>query len=325
MHIFFVPLYDFFRRRKPVFWAVFLLTFALWGFFAARIELKEDISSMLPDSRALHAMNDAISKTQAGEQVIFLASFTDSTYRDNDSLVTAANDFTGQFSTEFAGYIDTIVLQPGSGMEEALTGIVQQNLPLFLTAQDYAKIDTLIQEERISQTLEANKRILLSPASVYYKRMVAADPVGISAIVWNKLRALQYDDNYESYDGYLFHKASGKLTFFLKPEYKASETGKNSEFFEAADRFIADWEQRHAGVNITYFGGPAVAAGNATQMRTDTIVTLSVTIVLLLALTFYFFRRKRTPLLLLVPVLYGGAMGLGMVSLVQGSISVIVW
>lgn len=323
MHIFFVPLYDFFSRRKAIFWLVFLLSFGLWGLFAVKVELKEDISSMLPDSKALHAMNDAISKTQAGEQVIFLASFADSNYQNNDSLVTAVNGFTAQFSSKFAAYIDTIVLQPGSGMEEALTGIVQQNLPLFLTEQDYDNIDTLIKEERIRQTLEANKRILLSPASVYYKRMVAADPVGLSAIVWNKLRALQFDDNYESYDGYLFHKASGKLTFFLKPVYKASETGKNSGFFEDADKFIADWEQQHAGVNITYFGGPAVAAGNATQMRTDTIVTLSVTIVLLLALTFYFFRRKRTPLLLLVPVLYGGAMGMGIVSLVQGSISVI--
>ncbi|MCD6062760.1 MAG: family transporter, partial [Flavipsychrobacter sp.] len=54
-----------------------------------------------------------------------------------------------------------------------------------------------------------------------------------------------------------------------------------------------------------------------------TIVTLSVTIVLLLALTFYYFRRKRTPLLLLVPVVYGALMGLGVVSMVQGSISVI--
>lgn len=323
MHIFFVPLYDFFRRRKPLFWLVFLLSFGCWIFFASKIELKEDISSMLPDSKALHAMNDAISKTQAGEQVIFLASFTNSSYRDSDSLVNAANDFTAKFSAQFDEYIDTIMLQPGSGMEEAITGIVQQNLPLFLTEEDYDKIDTLVQEEQISKTLEANKRILLSPASVYYKKMVATDPIGISAIVWNKLRALQFDDNYESYEGYLFHKESGKLTFFLKPEYKASETGKNSSFFEEADRFIAGWEQQHAGVNITYFGGPAVAAGNATQMRTDTIVTLSVTIVLLLALTFYFFRRKRTPLLLLVPVLYGGAMGVGIVSLVQDSISVI--
>jgi 1-acyl-sn-glycerol-3-phosphate acyltransferase len=40
-------------------------------------------------------------------------------------------------------------------------------------------------------------------------------------------------------------------------------------------------------------------------------------------LTFYYFRRKRTPLLLLLPVVYGAALGLAVIYLVQGSISVI--
>lgn len=323
MHILFVPLFDFFKRRKTLFWTVFLGSFILWGLLASRIQLKEDITSMLPDSKAIHAMNDVISNTQAGEQVVFLVSFTDTSIRDYDSLVIAANDFNAGFTESFDEYIDTIVLQPGSGVEELMTTAVQQNLPLFLTEDDYNKIDSLTSEEQIAKTLAANKRILLSPASVFYKRLVATDPIGMSAIVWNKLRALQYDESYESHDGYLFHKETGQLTFFLKPANKASNTGENADFFKGADDFIDDWEQRHSGVHITYFGGPAVAAGNATQMRTDTIVTLSVTIVLMLLLTFYFFRRKRTPLLLLVPVLYGGAMGLGVLYIVQGSISVI--
>ena len=58
-------------------------------------------------------------------------------------------------------------------------------------------------------------------------------------------------------------------------------------------------------------------------MTTDTIVTLSVTILLLLVLAFYYFRKKRTPLLLLLPVVYGAALGLAVIYLVQGSISVI--
>ncbi|MCB9046347.1 MAG: 1-acyl-sn-glycerol-3-phosphate acyltransferase [Chitinophagales bacterium] len=323
MHILFVPLYEFFRRRKPLFWAVFLGTFAIWAILASRIQLKEDITSMLPDSKAIHAMNDVISNTQAGEQVIFLASFTDSNYHDQDSMVNAVNDFNSGFNKQFSNYIDTIILQPGSGMEEVMTGLVQQNLPLLLTEKDYQKLDSLTNEEQIARTLAANKRILLSPASVFYKKLVAADPIGMSGIVWSKLRSLQYDDNYETYEGYLFHKQSGKLTFFMKPVHKANETVENAKFFEEADGYIENWEQAHPGINILYFGGPAVAAGNATQMRYDTILTLSVTIILLLALTFYFFRRKRTPLFLLIPVLYGGAMGLGVLCLVQGSVSVI--
>lgn len=323
MHVLFVPLYDFFKTRKPLFWIVFLVSFFVWAGLASRIKLKEDISTMLPDSKAIRTMNEIVSNTQAGEQVVFLVSFADSNDRDYDKLTDAADDFTSGFADSFQNYIDTIILQPGAGYENVMADIVRNNLPLFLTEQDYVQIDSLLSPARIAATVAANKRILLSPAGVVYKRLVASDPVGISGIVWNKLRTLQYDDSYESYNGYLLHSTSGKLTFFLKPSNKAGATGVNSTFFGQADKYIEDWEAKNTGINITYFGGPAVAAGNATQMRTDTIVTLSVTIVLLLLLTYYFFRRKRTPLLLLVPVLYGGAMGLGILYLLQGSVSVI--
>jgi 1-acyl-sn-glycerol-3-phosphate acyltransferase len=184
-------------------------------------------------------------------------------------------------------------------------------------------LDTLLQPDKIKSTLEANRRILLSPASVVYKQMVAQDPAAISRLVWAKLRQLQFDPNYEPYNGYIFSKNQQRLTFFVKPKYKASETGKNSHFFDQLNKLVDEWQVQHPGLHITYFGGAAVAAGNASQLRTDTVVTLSVTILLLLSLTYYFFRRKRTPLLLLVPVIYGASMGMAVVYLVQGSISVI--
>lgn len=323
MQLIFTSLYDFFSKRKPVFWLIFLCSFLLWGGIASQIDLDEDVTSMLPDSKAIKTMNDVVGKTQAGEQVIFLMSFTDSSYQDNDSLILAANNFTHILKDKYGNYIDTLVLQPASNYEEALTEIINQNLPLFLTAKDYNKIDTLIQAASIHSTLESNKKLLMSPASVFYKRLIAGDPIGMSGIVWQKLRAIQVDTSYENYEGYLFYKHSNKLTFFLTPAHKASATGENSKFFASLNKDIEAWQTEHPNISIKYFGGPAVAAGNATQMRTDTIVTLSVTVVLLILLTLYFFRKKRTPLFLLIPVLYGLAMGLGVVVLVQGSISVI--
>lgn len=278
---------------------------------------------MLPDSKAIKAMNDVISHTQAGEQVVFMVSFNDTAAVNPDSLINAAADYRELLQTTCAGWIDTIMLQPGGGYQEALVDIIQGNLPLFLNEQDYLKLDTLLQPERINQTLAANRKILLSPAGMVYKTLVAQDPVGMSGLVWSKLKALQFDPNYESYDGYLFSNGQRNLTFFLKSKYKASETGKNGAFFEEVNKLTDEWSAKHPDVHIVYFGGPAVAAGNATQLRTDTIVTLSVTIILLLLLTYYFFRRKRTPLLLLVPVLYGAVAGVAIVYLVQGSISII--
>ncbi|WP_276134090.1 trifunctional MMPL family transporter/lysophospholipid acyltransferase/class I SAM-dependent methyltransferase [Polluticoccus soli] len=323
MQFLFVTLYSFFSRNKLLLWLAFFLSLGLWSFLASRIRLKEDITDMLPDSKAIKAMNNVISNTQAGEQVIFLASFTDSTQTDPDSLIGAVNGYVEGLSSVGGSMIDTVSLQPGGGLEETLADVLRNNLPLFLDESDYRKLDSLTQPDRITQTLAANKRILTSPASVVYKTMVAQDPIGMSGLVWAKLKTLQFDPGYETYEGYLFSGEQRQLTFFLKPKYKASETGKNTKLFEAIDKYTNDWKRQHAGIDISYFGGPAVAAGNATQMRTDTIVTLSVTIVLLLALTYYFFRRKRSPLLLMVPVVYGAVAGVGVVSLVQGEISVI--
>ncbi len=306
-----------------MFWAIFLLSFGVLGFLATRIQLKEDITSMLPDSKALRAMNDIISHTQAGEQVVFMMSFEDEKYNNPDSLVALAEDYHNALQNRCSKWIDTITLQPGGGYEEAMVDIVQHNLPILLTEKDYAKLDTLLQPEHIEQTLQTNRKVLLSPASVVYKTLVAQDPAGISGLVWTKLRALQFDPNYETYEGYLFSNNTKNLTFFLRSKYKAAQTGKNTRFFDELNQLNDEWSAKHTGVHLVYFGGPAVAAGNASQLRTDTIVTLSVTIALLLILTYYFFRRKRTPLLLLVPVLYGAVSGIATVYIVQGSISVI--
>src|SRR4051812_30668026 len=113
MQFLFVSLYHFFNRRKPLFLIVFISTFLLWIALAFKVELREDITSMLPDSKAIKAMNDVISHTQAGEQVILLMSFKDSTRTDPDSLINAANNFTTQLESKCGQWIDTISLQVG--------------------------------------------------------------------------------------------------------------------------------------------------------------------------------------------------------------------
>lgn len=323
MQEFFVIIYRFLLRRRALCWLLFLGSLVLWIALAVQVKLREDISSILPDNKALTAMNKVVSHTQAGEQVIFLMSLADTNQRDPDQLILAAQAFNDSVLSRYGNWIDTISFQVGSGQEEQLADIFSNYLPVFLTDEDFQRLDSLTTPEAIDQTLEQNRKILLSPASVVMKQFIAQDPIGMSGLVWKKLSALQFDPSYELYDGYLFNNDQRRLTFFLKPAYSASETGKNAAFFDVLNEGIDSWKKQHPEVQVTYFGGPAVAAGNAAQLRIDTIVTLSVTVILLLALTYYFFRRKRTPLLLLVPVLYGGAMGMAIVYWVQGSISVI--
>jgi predicted RND superfamily exporter protein len=58
-------------------------------------------------------------------------------------------------------------------------------------------------------------------------------------------------------------------------------------------------------------------------MTTDTFITVSAMVLLLLILFIWFFRRKRAPILVLIPVLFGGLFSLTCIYFIKGSVSAI--
>lgn len=319
----FVAIYNFLNTRRRLALGLFGATLILFAFLASRLRFDEDIQSMLPESRELRQMTDVLSRTNAGEQMVFQARFSDTAFVDRDSLIRGADFYAQLVNARFPEFIDGFGIQTGGGLEESLAGMVRDKLPLFLEESDYAAIDSMLAPARIAATMNRSRDILMSPAGVVYKSLVASDPIGISGRVWPKFASLQGGGAFELYDGSIFTDSGQVLTFFMKPAFPASATGRNAPFLNELRSTTDSFLKLFPALKIDYFGGAAVASGNAVQMRRDSILTLSITIVLLLALTYYYFRRKRTPIILLVPVLYGAACGLAVTYLVQGSISII--
>jgi len=323
MQTLFTSLYDFLEKRRSLYWISFILLFGLCLLGAARIRFVDDISKMIPHDPSVEAMNEVLNKTRTGEQVVFSCSFADTAVVAPDSLILLQQRFQDQLSVTGSGYIGTLTAQLDGDKEQLLSDMAQQYLPLFLEAEDYRHIDSLIRPEHIRESMRRAHTMLLSPAGTVAKQWIAQDPVGMMPVAFGKLQSLQFDPGYELYNGYIFNRAGTRLTFFLEPRYPASETGKNAILFQRVDSLLASWQKQYPQLHISYFGGPAVAAGNAVQMRHDTLLTLTVTVILLLGLTFYVFRRKRAPLLLMVPVVFGAVFGLAITALVQGTVSVI--
>lgn len=323
MQSLFTSIYDFFAKRRTLYWICFVSLFVLCILGASRIRFVNDINKMIPHDPSIEAMNDVLSKTKTGEQIIFSISFGDTALSFPDSLIQLQQYFQHDLEQSGKGYIRNVQARINDEKEQQFSAIALQYLPLFLEEQDYVKIDSLIRPEQIKATLMREHKLLLSPAGMVAKQWIARDPVGMVPIAFQKLQSLQFDPGYELYNGYIFSKDGKRLTFFLDLTYPASETGKNALLFRQADQLLLQWTKQYPGLHISYFGGPAVAAGNAVQMRSDTILTLSITIILLLGLTFYVFRRKRSPLILMIPVIFGAVFGLAVTAMIQGSVSVI--
>lgn len=323
MQALFTSLYDYLAKHKKLYWACFIALFLLCILGASRIRFVDDINRMIPHDPSIEAMNEVLNKTRTGEQVVFSLSFSDTAISDPDSLILAQQLLQQALTITGKGFIKTIQAQIDDEKEQQFSSLALQYLPLFLEEKDYTAIDSLLEPERIRTSIAKAHKLLLSPAGMVAKQWIARDPVGMTPIAFSKLQTLQFDPGYELYNGYIFSRDGKRITFLLDLTYPASETGRNAWFFRKVDALLAQWKKDRPGLHISYFGGPAVAAGNAVQMRADTVLTLSITIILLLALTFYVFRRKRAPFLLMVPVVFGAVFGLAVTALVQGTVSVI--
>ena len=198
---------------------------------------------------------------------------------------------------------------------------VHQHLPVFLDDKDYAKLDSIVKPENIKGVLESNYRQLISPAGVAVKGIIAQDPLGFSFLALGKLRQLQYDENFELYDGYIITKDHRHLIFFIEPRFSAAETGKNTPFIDELESIVSGTSGRH--VSASYFGASAVAVGNAKQLRSDSILTISIMVVLLMIFLIGFFKKKRVPFLILVPVIFGGLFSLCCIYIFKGSVSIL--
>ncbi|MEI6456471.1 MAG: MMPL family transporter [bacterium] len=136
-----------------------------------------------------------------------------------------------------------------------------------------------------------------------------------------KFKGLQADDNYEIDDGYFLTKDKKHLFVFITPACSPTETEKNGQLVAGIDQAARSLEKENPGLKIEYFGSAAVAAGNATQLKKDIIVTLAIALTLIILLLAWYFRNIRIPLLGFLPALFGGGFSLAIIYLVKGQIS----
>jgi uncharacterized protein len=324
MTAFFLNVYDFFRKRRMVFWIFFCATLLSVGYAASRIKLEEDITKFFPDDERVEKLNYVFQNSKFAERIVIMVSMKDSsTSPAPDSLVAFAQELASQMNEKLKPFIRQMTTQVDDDIAMNLFATIYEHLPVFLDENDYLQLDSLTQPDVAKNVLEANYRQLISPAGVVTKKIIVKDPLGFSFLPLQKLRLLQYDENFELYDGYIVTRDYRHLVFFISPAYPPSETGHNSRFVEELNSLMQTLAPAHSELQASFFGAPVVAVGNARQLRNDSILTISVAVIFLMVFLIAFFRKKRVPFLIFVPVAFGALFSLCIISLTKGSISIL--
>ncbi len=322
MERFFISIYNYFERHKGAMWVAAISSFLVLGFFASRIKIEEDITRILPHEKNLDKMQQVFEDSRFADQLTFTISRKDTgAAADPDMLTGFADTLTDVISAQLSPYIKSIQgkIEDSSAMN--LMQGIQERLPIYLSATDYDTIAALTAPEQVKKQIAYDYNTLVSPAGMVLKQTIAGDPSGISWIGIKKLQ--QQKKNFELYDSYIITRDHKHLMIFVTPANPPNAVSKNKTFLKTLDHLLDSLQQIHPAIDASYYGAAAVYAGNQSQLVTDTILTQGVTLLLLIVFIGLYFRKKRAPVVIMMPVIFGGLFALALVYLLKGHISMV--
>jgi 1-acyl-sn-glycerol-3-phosphate acyltransferase len=318
----FIAIYHFFKTRKILFWVSFGIMFMCMVFCTSRLTFEEDVSKIFPKNENVKTISEILKHAKMTERIVVMFSSNDSTADNPDVLVEAAERWV-EGMEHLKTEINSIAATVDEGVFLHVLDTIQKYLPVFLEEEDYKTLDAFQDRDVIKSTLTHHYQQLISPSGVGIKKIIQNDPLGISFLVLKKMQQLYVDENFELYNGYIVTKDHRHLLCFVVPKYSNAETGKNVALIEGLDQLMIQVNSEHQEVHASYFGGAAVAVGNAVQLRRDTVLTVSIMLVVLIVLLYGFFKRKRIAFYIMLPVIVGCLFSLSIIYLCQGSLSIL--
>jgi len=329
MNKFFLAIYDRLSKNRPLSIALLLVITALCVFSALRLDYKENIADFLPTDpekeRYTSVYNDLSDQGQI--TVIFSADTTKLTDDETlDALMDAMDGFETHWkATDTASLVGNLQCKvDGSQVFDAMD-FIRENPPLFLTEDDYRRMDSLLAAPDYVATCMGNvKRMLSMPTASFVVDGVKADPLNLYSPALQRLNALNPTQGYRMEDEYLFNERGDKGFAFFSSPFSGSDTRGNAQIVGLLDEVIALTEAEHPEVKVSAVGAPTIAVTNAQQTKKDSFLSIALALVLIFGILMFTMARKRNLIWLGNSVLFGWIFALAVIALFKTSISIIV-
>ena len=329
MNKFFLTIYDYLSKHRPLSIALLLVITALCVFSALRLDYKENIADFLPTDpekeRYTSVYNDLSDQGQI--TVIFSA---DTTQLVDDEAMDALMDAMDAFevnwrATDTASLVGDLQCKvDGSQVFDAMD-FIRENPPLFLAEDDYHRMDSLLAEPDYVATCMGNiKRLLSMPTVSFVVDGVKVDPLNLYSPALQRLNALNPTQGYRMEDEYLFNERGDKGFVFFSSPFSGSDTKGNARIVSLLNQVIAQTEAEHPEVRVSAVGAPTIAVTNAQQTKKDSFLSIALALVLIFGILMFTMARKRNLIWLGNAVLFGWIFALAVIALFKTSISIIV-
>lgn len=298
--------------------AIFSLIFAAYSLRS--LSFNEDITKVIPKGTQQVSTAQLIQEMSISDKIAVI--FTKTPEATDDDLILAAENFLDTIAT----FEDRYESVQGILDEATITNsmdFVYEHLPIYLDEEDYQHIEKQLHPDSISVQLQQRLQELTEGGAPFASELNAKDPLHISLLALKKLQSLQGASDYDFDNGFLFSKDHTRLFIFINPLYGESETKNTQAFINILNGIREDNNKQNTSVELSYFGAPFIAVANATQIKQDIITTVAISTTVLMLLLIFYYRNWLVPIIVMIPSVFGGALGLVALSLMRQEISAI--
>lgn len=326
---FVIRLYDYMAAHKRLCVLSFVAVTFVFLVSLVRLDYKEDISAFLPvsgsEKEALSVYQD-ISGANRIIAVFENQCDSGSISASPESVIEAIKDYESIIrETDTLHWVCGLTTQVDLEKYNEMTSYIYAHIPYFLTSKDYVRLDSLLNTEGyISSQLALDKEMLMFPSSSLVSENISRDPLHLFTPVLQSLQTMNGTASFETYDGYIFTPEMNKAVVMMYSPFGNSETQHNALLVDYLSSVADSLKILHPTVKVHHTGGPVIAVGNAKQIKSDSLLSASIAIILILVLLLYALKRFYHLFLIAVSILWGWVFAMGMLSFIYKDISLIV-
>lgn len=320
-------LYDYLSAHRPLVWLLLAVLLGLFALSALRMGYQEDISAFLPRDAQAERYADIYQRLGGQDKVaVFFESAGGAAAASTDRLIEAMECFAGHWEdADTLGWVSDLQASVDGGQIRGVMGFLAGNVPYFLAEEDYQRMDSLLARPAyIGGRLDEVKQSLYAPGAGLASTWLRSDPLSLFSPVLTRLGELNPLENNNLEDGYLFTPDGRAGVVFFSSPFGGSESGRNAELSRMLEGVAAQVQQDCPEVKVFATGGPLVAAENAARIKKDSLLAVSIALLLIAVVLWLSFRRFSDVLWIAVTILFGAAFALGVLALFKPSISVII-
>ena len=319
MHKIFIPIYRFFKSRQVLMYLIMAISFLIFAYFGSQLHFEEDITKLLPSSSVESQL--AFSSIGLKDKVFIQVTSSGGRLAPEEigEMTDAFVDMLFEKDTQ-THYISNILYRMGPEMGLNALDFVLEHVPSFVDTSAYRGFARATEPDAVAAQMQANYELLMEDETGDALQMIAYDPLNLKdAVVGDLLEGAV--GGYNIIDGHFFCADSTVAIAYLAPAFRTLDSKSARNFSRLMSRAKHEFETLHPEVKVLVHGDPIGSVSNAGRIRTDLVVTVGISLILILVLLGFCFKSFGFLWKMLLPIVYGTVFSLAVIYWYRGEMS----